>query len=666
MWLDRFSGQSTPAGATTPNRYPSPDPRRTSHLAPSSRPGLGVSPNRSNLSLNLSNNTSAVSLGSPTKASNGPTLRFEQKPPPNLTDPTDVLRSILKLDEAGVVARDSADDKVGDIEESKENIDFGGLSLQEFVEQEARPRHRTQKPPAQVRDNRQKFEDFHKSITESDEVLNTVEEYLTNFKAELGQVSAEIESLQERSVQLNARLENRRQVEKLLGPAVEDVSISPKTVRAIADGPIDDNFTRALAELEARSALLEGKKDNSGPVKALEDVKPMLDDLKAKAVERIRDYVVGQIKSIRTPSTNAQFVQQQSFIRHKDIFPFLARNHPVLSEEISQAYVNTMKWYYSSNFGRYQQALQKLPVHAIDQTDLIGAEPSTPRRSVLGSGKASQQQHDTFNIGKRAEIIRSKNDSVIPSYLAEDSKNAQYLEAPFRHFNQALIDNVTSEYAVASEMFSTASYQQVTRKVEEIFQPTFALGHSLTKHLLEGTTDCLGVLMCVRLNQHFAFELQRRKVPGAESYVNFTTILLWPRFQQVMDQHCESLKKVPAAGGRGAAAAFSLVGGGDASKASVAPHAVTQRFGQFLHGILSLSKNAGDDEPLSNSLGRLRTEYQTLMVKLSKGAGDTSKRPRFLFNNYSLVLTIISDTQGKLAEEQKEYFGYLMADAKAK
>ncbi|ETN46259.1 uncharacterized protein HMPREF1541_00443 [Cyphellophora europaea CBS 101466] len=665
MWLDRFSGQSTPAGGTTPNRYPSPAPRRTSHLAPATRPRPGLSPSRSNVSLDLSTNTSSVSLSSPTKAVNGSALRYEQKPPPNVRDPTLVLRDILKLGSEDDLNRTQRGLDRADIDEEKENIDFGGLSLQAFVDQELPQKPPSSTPSTRAKDKRQVFEDFHKSISESDDVLNNVESNLVTFQAELGQVSAEIENLQERSVQLNARLENRRQVEKLLGPAVEDVSISPTTVRAVAEGPIDDTFMKALAEVEARSKILERKKSEQGPVKALEDVKPLLEDLKAKAVERIRDYVVAQIKAIRSPNVNAQLIQHQSFIRHKELFPFLARNHPILFEEIGQAYINTVKWYYSSNFGRYQQALQKLPLHTIDQNDLIGVEPSAPKRSMLGAGKTSQQQHDNFSIGKRAEVIKSKNDSVIPSYLAEDSKTAHYLEVPFRHFNQALVDNVTAEYAVASEMFSTASYQQVTRKVEETFQPTFALGHSLTKSLIETTTDCLGILICVRLNQHFAFELQKRKVPGADSYINYTNILLWPRFQQAMDQHCESLKKVPTSGNRGAAAAFSLVGG-DASKASVAPHAITQRFGQFLHGILSLSRDAGDDEPLSNSLGRLRTEYQSLMAKLSKGAGDTSKRPRFLFNNYSLVMTIISDAQGRLAEEQKEYFGNLLAETKAK
>ena len=54
------------------------------------------------------------------------------------------------------------------------------------------------------------------------------------------------------------------------------------------------------------------------------------------------------------------------------------------------------------------------------------------------------------------------------------------------------------------------------------------------------------------------------------------------------------------------------------------------------------------------------------MGKLSKGAGDSTKRLRFIYNNYSLVLTIISDTQGKLAEEQKAHFEALLKETKGK
>lgn len=674
MWLDRFSVQSTPSGSPPPhNRNYSPAPgRRSSHLAPSHRNSLGLNAGGSSASLGLSSNASNTSLPTTSRLPNSSSLRREQYPPTNVPDPLDVLRSILGIaGPAETQDRDESNDKYHPVlPPSAEDVDFGGLSLQEYAtgnKNGATPLG-GQKAVAfgSMKEDLEKYEDLHDAIEDCDDVLRSVETYLTNFQAELGAVSAEIENLQTRSVQLNAKLDNRRKVEKLLGPTVEEISLSPMIVRTISDGPVDEDFVKALKDVENRSAVIAAKRSESQSVKAAEDIRPLLDDLKAKAVERIRDFVVAQIKALRSPNINAQIIQQQTFIPYKELYAFLARSSPVLAEEIGQAYVNTLKWYYNSNFTRYQQALEKIQVYTVDQNDVLGAEQAGSRRNVLSGAKAPPPQHDALSLGRRADVLKANNNIAISSYHAEENKSYHYIEAVFNNFNQALVDNVCAEYSVVTELFSTKTFQQASRKVVEIFDPVFSLGHSLTRQLVEHSTDCLGVLLCVRLNQHFAFEMQRRKVPVADSYINGTNMLLWPRFQMIMDLHCESMKRVANSVGKGAVAAFSLVGGTDASKQSVAPHAITQRFGQFLQGILALSSEAGDDEPVSNSLGRLRAEFEALMGKLSKGAGEASKRSRFLHNNYSLVLTIISDTHGKLAEEQKAHFEGLLKESKAR
>jgi len=75
-----------------------------------------------------------------------------------------------------------------------------------------------------------------------------------------------------------------------------------------------------------------------------------------------------------------------------------------------------------------------------------------------------------------------------------------------------------------------------------------------------------------------------------------------------------------------------------------------------MEGILALSTEAGDDEPVSTSLGRLRNEMEAFLTRLSKVIGEARKRERFLYNNYSLILTIMGDLDGKLAAEQREHF----------
>lgn len=292
----------------------------------------------------------------------------------------------------------------------------------------------------------------------------------------------------------------------------------------------------------------------------------------------------------------------------------------------------------------------------LDKYDLLGQDDGTRKTNILSSSKNAGPPHDAFNLGRRIDLLKTPNQTALSSFLAEEDKSTHYLEFPFRNFNLALVDNASAEYSFLTSFFSPAlSYSVISRHFNYIFEPTFALGFTLSKSLFHETYDCLGLLLCVRLNQHLAFELQRRKIPAVDGYINGTRMVLWPRFQVIMDQHCESVRTVTNG------VSTRKPSASEQAKQSAAPHFMTQRFGQFLHGILTLSTEAGDDEPVSTSLIRLRSEIEAFLTKTSKGFGDTRKRERFLYNNYSLILTIIGDVEGKLAVEQQEHFESLKA-----
>ncbi|GAB7356807.1 hypothetical protein MBLNU459_g7691t1 [Dothideomycetes sp. NU459] len=657
MWLNRYSGHPSPSASPGPQRRPS-------HLAPNPlphRPGISSR----NSSLSLLTNGSSDSLPHAARLPNGSGLRNQLDAPPTgaVSDPVGVLREILSSSRE---SKDSSEQLSKELERPKElvqDVDFGGLSLQDFAEAHNDPSNSQGDESSalsfeEYEKEKGRFSDLHKSIIACDEVLKSVETYLTSFQSDLAAVSAEIETLQSRSSALNTKLESRKQVERLLGPEVDALSVAPSTVRKIAEGPMDEVWVKALDELERRSKAFETKSKIAGDSKSLSELKPFITDLRDKAVERVRDYVVAQIKALRAPGVNAQALQQNSFLKYKDAFAFLTRHQPQLSEEISQAYINTMRWYYLHNFTRYRDSLEKLKVHVIDKNEVLArAQEETAKWASTLSGSLSVAIHDAFSVGRRMDILKDSSTSAITSHAAEiNTRSADYLEVPFRAFNLALVDNASAEYSFLTEFFSKQSFHAVNRKFTEIFEPTFALGQALTKQLIETSVDALGVLICVRLNQHFAFVLQRRKVPSMESYIFGTSMLLWPRFQIVMDIHCDSLRRATTAlPGRPAGSALSLTSS-SASAQLIAPHYITQRFANFMKSILDLSVEAGDDEPVHNSLGRLRNEFEAFLAKLSKGFAEVKKRERFMINNYSLVATIIAETEGKMADELKEHF----------
>lgn len=284
MWLDRISGHSTPS------RPFSPASRRPSHLSPSPHNNRSALLPKSSSSVSLlSRSDSSTSLPATYPATNGSGLKSTAKGRPlDVSDPLQVLNGIIGKPNGATPKADlaSAQPEVKP-EQLVEDIDFGGRSLQEYVAKEDESRRISTSDVGsqtiqQFEKERDKFQDLHTSIFGCDDVSRSVEVYLNDFQTELGAVSAEIESLQTRSVQLNAMLENRRNVERLLGPAVEEISISPRAVRLIAEGPIDENWVRALNELDARATGIEAKIASSSSTKAIEDVRPLLTDIKNK------------------------------------------------------------------------------------------------------------------------------------------------------------------------------------------------------------------------------------------------------------------------------------------------------------------------------------------------------------------------------------------------
>lgn len=322
--------------------------------------------------------------------------------------------------------------------------------------------------------------------------------------------------------------------------------------------------------------------------------------------------------------------------------------------------MNTMRWYYVNQFTRYQKALDKIKLHIIDKSDMLGHEDTSRKATLLSSTSKGLggPPHDAFNLGRRIDLLKTANQAALSSYLAEEDTSTHYLEVPFRNFNLALVDNATAEYTFLASFFTPSlKMPTINKNFNYIFEPTFTMGHNLTKQLVSETFDGLGLLLCIRLNQHLAFELQRRRVPAMDGYVNGTSMTLWPRLQSVMDAHCESVRTLTSS------LPSKPLPAATAKTTSAAPHVITQRFGQLVHGILALSQDSGDDEPVVTSLGRLRNEMEAFLTRYSQAhfGADTrgKKRERFLYNNYSLILTIIgdvSDAAGKLAADQAEHF----------
>lgn len=152
MWLDRISGNS-PSGTPFNSRSFSPAPRRSSHLSPNpqatSRPGLVSQP--SSLSGLVTPSDSTTSLPGTIRGPQESALKNSvgRSRAVHVRDPLEVLNEVLGRQKADKSeeerdhnAADSTSAAVAYEKPTKlvDDIDFGGLSLQEFVTRTEEPR----------------------------------------------------------------------------------------------------------------------------------------------------------------------------------------------------------------------------------------------------------------------------------------------------------------------------------------------------------------------------------------------------------------------------------------------------------------------------------------------------------------------------------------------
>lgn len=268
----------------------------------------------------------------------------------------------------------------------------------------------------------QKMDDYkflRATIEKSDKQLEDLQLYLASFQKELDTLSADMEFLEKRSEQIGKKLEVRQAVEKKLAPIVEALIIPPMIVRHIADGEISLQWRSSLKYVMQRQSELELLKER-GDFNAIKGAEGQLKLVGQKAIERIRDFIVSRIKALRVPGVNSQSIQKE-LLNYRDLYAFIKKSHPALAQDLLQAYVNTMTWYYGNYFQRYAKSLEKINLHKVDKSVLLGSD-DTSRRGLLfyqRSAQPAMKSMDTLNLGNRANIIASDDPSVMLSQIAE-------------------------------------------------------------------------------------------------------------------------------------------------------------------------------------------------------------------------------------------------------
>lgn len=467
-------------------------------------------------------------------------------------------------------------------------------------------------------------------------MLAGMEEALGGFQSNLGAISTEIRSLQEQSVSLSVKLKNRKAAEAKLGELVEEIALPPELIDEILDAEVGDSYVDALQSLAKKLDFVSGSRKTDprlAQAAAMDDVRPELEQLRVRAVQRLRDFLLGKFAQLKRPNTNIQILQQM-LLKFRYFGNFLRRHGGESYPEVVEFYVSTMSGVLTGNFQTYIDALLALRGERIARGELLGAPEAEARRAAGGGAGGSGAAGDLFGkltsalggggwaglvggaagtaaafaVGERGKMLREVEGAVVIPHIAGASGQHVLYEEAYRSIHKLLMDTTTSEYMFCNDFFGDKSI------FNRLFAAPLASVEEGLNTMLPQLFDPVGLLIMVRLTHQQQLVMTRRRIPCLDSYFDKVVMLLYPRFTAAFDTQAGSLAQA-------AEKAMSMSEGrGRRGLVVQHPHFVVRRYAHFMASMAALSVGYADATLGSRCL-RLRNVGDTFVERLSRAGG---------------------------------------------
>ncbi|KAL3123811.1 hypothetical protein niasHT_010024 [Heterodera trifolii] len=474
-------------------------------------------------------------------------------------------------------------------------------------------------------------------IDECDGALENIERMLATFLDELGTISADMQHLKQQSIEINHQLHNRQRVRAELSQFVDDMVVPHTMIKTIIEREVNScEFLEQLHELQHKLQFI--KTQQFKDAKSVGDVHDVVENLKYKAMEKIREWLLLKISLFRKPLTNYQ-ITQNALLKNRFFYEFLLANDRQVAREVKDEYVDTTSKMFFSYFKAYVSRLFKFQmVDSATKSDLLGAEdvakhPTTISAlpSLFTSGKTHQTRSraTVFSLGHRQNLLLDDllAPLIVPHVAQENNETFQF-ESLFRSVQYALVDHCSHEFLFICDFFMVNGQSAV-----DLFTSVMGRSISLLLKTLEekiaANFDAISLFLCICFCAKFREMMADRAVVVINGYWDALVGFLWARLDAVMTAHSDSVRAI------------------DVRKVPVdsRPHYVCRRYAELTCSLLVCSELAYKvtDPRLQKILSRQQAEIEGLLNRLATQLKSKKERLVFQINNYDVVLTVLNE-----------------------
>ncbi|CAB3399212.1 unnamed protein product [Caenorhabditis bovis] len=488
-------------------------------------------------------------------------------------------------------------------------------------------------------ENSEKLAELHKQINACDKVFERLQNVLYSFQDNLGTIGEDMKLLQVQSFDIHQELENRMKVRAELSQFVDDIVVPQHMIRTIMDTePNHRGFIEALHELHHKISLIASRQ--TGEAIAVHDTIPVLESLKIKAIEKVREWLLTKIYQFRKPLTNYQVFQHQ-LLKCRFFYEFVHSHDPIIAKEIQEEYIDTISKMFFTYFKAYSSRLFKLTMKdEATKDDLLGAVDSVKSSSLAGFFSAKPQVRNkatVFSLGHRHSILEIDFLSalIVPHAASQHSQSYQF-EALFRSIQLAFVDHYSHEYLFINDFFMSTEHDTIELHSRAMSRAVSVLLKCCEEQIVLNW-DAISLHLCLALCEKFRKLLIEREVPPVSGYWETLSNILWVRLDLVMSAHNESVKSLDLK-------KLQSNGALDAR-----PHYVVRRYAELTSAHLSIARCNGREicPKMEALLESSEDTIEQLLTRMSCMQTTHKNKHVFLINNYDLILGIIDDNEAK-------------------
>ncbi|XP_019856256.1 PREDICTED: vacuolar protein sorting-associated protein 52 homolog [Amphimedon queenslandica] len=471
-----------------------------------------------------------------------------------------------------------------------------------------------------------------------------MEEMLSKFQLDLGSISTEIQSLQDQSHSLSAKLQNRQAVRSELTSYLRNISVSEHLVQHITDTPASEKeFSETLRELDEKLKFLNLQSFNE--YRSVYDVHDVLVKLKIKAITKTREFIISRIYQFRRPMANYQMLQNQ-LLNYKYFNEFLLAHSRETANQIREEYVDTLSKIYYSYFKDYYHKLMKLQFEEVaEKDDLMGVEDSAKRGGLFSSRSTYKNRSTVFTLGHRDTVLTTElEDPIIVIPQAQKTEKRYPFEALFRSLHFALVDNASREFLFINEFFNL-TLSSCQEYFDSVFSKTLQLILRNIESYCDSCYDAIGLFLCIHIDYRFNAILHKRQITCLDSYSEELQSLLWPRFRHILTLNVASVREADP----------SRLGHIDTR-----PHYITRRYAEFSAALVSINQSE-PKEQVDRSLSSLQSEVENFILRMAAEFPDRKEQLVFLINNYDMMLAVLTERTSDESKESETFKSLLHA-----